>query len=100
MAKKLLFSLSSLLMVTLVLAVSGASAQEKVAATATPDREVPELGDKSYEKWLRYVMPDEKASAWRKIGWRTSFFEALAEAKKTQRPILLWVMNGHPCGSV
>lgn len=61
---------------------------------------VPQLNHQTYEQWLRYILPDEDANAWRKISWRTTLWEALQEARKTQRPILLWTMNGHPCGSV
>ena len=32
------------------------------------------------------------------LGWRTELGAASAEAKALQRPILLWAMNGHPCG--
>jgi hypothetical protein len=80
--------------------LTAVTAAEKNAFQSTTNEDVPTLSDQTYEKWFRYVAPDTKAHAWRKIGWRTSFYEALKEAQKTQRPILLWVMNGHPCGSV
>lgn len=79
---------------------TAASAAEKKAVPAKTKDVAPTLSDQTYEKWFRYVAPDAKANAWRKIGWRTGFHEALGEAQKSQRPILLWVMNGHPCGSV
>ncbi len=95
------FSLGAVLLATLAAATPRtALAEEPVPARSIPEGEVPKLTDDTYEKWLHYVLPDEKANAWRKIGWRTTFWEALEEAKKTNRPILLWTMNGHPCGSV
>lgn len=35
---------------------------------------------------------------WREIPWHPDLISALHEAKRKPRPILLWVMNGHPCG--
>ena len=35
---------------------------------------------------------------WSEIPWRPSLAEAIEEARKADKPILLWMMNGHPCG--
>ena len=59
---------------------------------------VPELNDQSYRKWIDFVRPSAEESKWRQVGWRTALWPAVQEAKDLQRPLLLWTMNGHPCG--
>ena len=39
-----------------------------------------------------------RPSEWRKIGWRSDFWTAVVEAQRDEKPVLLWAMNGHPCG--
>ncbi len=36
------------------------------------------------------------AHAWRAIPWRSCPLDALAEARKTHRPVLVWVFLGSP----
>ena len=36
--------------------------------------------------------------AWRGVRWHRHLDEAADEARHLGRPILLWAMNGHPCG--
>lgn len=35
---------------------------------------------------------------WTEIPWRPNLAEAIVEAREKDKPILLWMMNGHPCG--
>ncbi len=44
------------------------------------------------------VVPNKSELAWTKIPWRSSFHEGIAEAQRQGKPVLLWVMNGHPLG--
>lgn len=59
---------------------------------------VPKLSDANYQKWIKHVQPTKEDLKWRNIRWHKSLSVAAAEAKKLNRPILLWTMNGHPCG--
>lgn len=56
----------------------------------------PVLTEQNYKHWLDFIRPVEDELKWRKIGWRTEFWEAVQEAKELQQPLLLWTMNGHP----
>ena len=48
---------------------------------------------------VRYAVLDRPAKEqWAAIPWRPSLAEAIEEARKNDKPILLWIMNGHPCG--
>lgn len=60
--------------------------------------EAPAITEKNLEKWLSFVRPNEAELAWQKVRWHGELEDAAAEAMKLQRPVLLWTMNGHPCG--
>lgn len=57
-----------------------------------------ELNDDTFDKWYAFILPKESELSWRKIGWRETLGEAWLEAQQKDMPILLWAMNGHPCG--
>ena len=58
----------------------------------------PVLDDKSYKGVLEFILPTAEDAAWERLGWRTELYSAAQEAKALNRPVLLWAMNGHPCG--
>ena len=60
--------------------------------------QVPVLDDQSFERWRDYVRPQAEEERYLEIPWRESFHIASNEARETDRPILLWAMNGHPLG--
>ena len=49
--------------------------------------------------WKDFIKPTEKELAWAQIPWRTTFYDGLIDADKFNKPLLLWVMNGHPLGA-
>lgn len=57
-----------------------------------------ELSNASYEGIKRHILPDAEDEAWRKIPWRTTFWQGVMDANKEDKPILLFAMNGHPFG--
>jgi len=56
------------------------------------------LNPNTYQKWYDFIKPSKKDLEWKKIPWVTSFEEGVEESIKQEKPILLWVMNGHPLG--
>ena len=58
----------------------------------------PVLDDKNLKSRMEFVVPTPEDAAWERLGWRVELASAAAEAKALQRPVLLWAMNGHPCG--
>ncbi len=44
------------------------------------------------------VMPDEAERRWEQIEFLPSYAVALKAASDQQKPLMLWVMNGHPLG--
>jgi hypothetical protein len=68
------------------------------AVLATTPAPAQELTDKTFDSWYRYIIPKESELTWRRIGWRATLGEAWVEARKKDKPILFWAMNGHPLG--
>ena len=59
---------------------------------------VPEITESNFDEWMQFVEPGSDELGWRKMRWHRSLSEAAREARELNRPILLWAMNGHPCG--
>lgn len=59
---------------------------------------IQELTAENYREWMEHVRPSDKETQWRQISWRNKLMPAVAEARKLNRPVLLWAMNGNPCG--
>jgi hypothetical protein len=56
----------------------------------------PDLTDDSFESIRASILSTPAEERWREIPWRTSTWDAVVEASVTDRPVLLWAMNGHP----
>jgi hypothetical protein len=69
-----------------------------VALLASSSLAAQDLTEETFDKWYSYVLPKESELTWRTIGWRQTLGEGWLEAQKKDMPILLWAMNGHPCG--
>ena len=57
-----------------------------------------ELNEKTYPAIRKALNSQPVETHWKEIPWRPNFGEAIEEARKADKPILLWMMNGHPCG--
>ena len=57
-----------------------------------------ELTEKTLSACLASILPDPAENSWRQIAWWPDLSDAIVESRKQDKPILLWVMNGHPCG--
>jgi len=55
--------------------------------------------DPALEARVKSVMPTDKEETWLQIPWRTDIQQARFEAQESDKPIFLWMMNGHPLGS-
>ena len=56
------------------------------------------LTEDNYVSIREQILPKPSELAWTQIPWRPSFHEGVAEAQIQGKPVLLWVMNGHPLG--
>jgi hypothetical protein len=58
----------------------------------------PELSDATFGEVRDQILPKPADLKWEDIPWRTSLTEALAEAARVRKPVLLWAMQGDPLG--
>jgi len=56
------------------------------------------LTEETYPAILKILRKPPVETHWNEIPWRPNFTEAIEDARKEDKPILLWIMNGHPCG--
>ena len=56
------------------------------------------LNEITYDMWKEFIKPTKDELAWAEIPWRSTFYDGLVESDREQKPLLLWVMNGHPLG--
>lgn len=56
------------------------------------------LSDSPLDKEIATIMPAAGENKWMEIPWRTNIVDALEEAKKVNKPVFYWVMNGNPLG--
>ena len=63
-----------------------------------PSPSAPVLAQADFVAWRRHLMPAVDELSWETIPWRASFADGLADAARARKPLLLWVMNGHPLG--
>lgn len=80
----------------LVLAAVVVGCGDKPERNGTPD--FSGLTMESFEEYKAKIGPQDFDKAWQQIDWITSYRTGLEAASLAQKPILLWVMNGHPLG--
>ena len=80
-----------ILILFVLLPASPALAQQKVTGKT-------KLTEKTYPAILKILRKPPVETHWNEIPWRPNFTEAIGDARKEDKPILLWIMNGHPCG--
>ncbi|MEM1452743.1 MAG: hypothetical protein AAF957_23285 [Planctomycetota bacterium] len=78
-----------LLLLPLLIAAPQVSADEPGPPALEPD---------SVAAWRDHVRPSEDDLAFARIDWAPTFTDGLRRADAEQKPLLLWLMNGHPLG--
>jgi len=78
-----------MLALVLLLLAPGAAAQGDPAHT---------LQRSDLTAWRGHLAPSEEETRWRTIPWRATTGEGLRDAARAEKPMLLWLMNGHPLG--
>ena len=56
------------------------------------------LTEASFPTWRDRIRATESELVWQNLPWATSYHEGLRRAAAEDKPLLLWVMNGHPMG--
>ncbi len=76
-------------MVGLALGIAALAGEEKGPKTV-------DLTDANYTKLREQVYPTAAQLAWKKIPWIPTVWGGIVEGQKSDKPILMWIMNGHP----
>lgn len=58
-----------------------------------------QIPEAEFQTLHRKLQPP-KNELWRSIPWEISILEACQRAEQERKPLLMWVMNGNPCGAV
>lgn len=66
------------------------------AAPAAPP--LPDVSLDALDAWRAHVRPTPDEAAAESIDWLPDMVSGLRRAEAEQRPLLLWLMNGHPLG--
>ena len=45
-----------------------------------------------------FVLPNPSEASYRKIPWRTSVLQGIVDAQKNDKPVMIYLINGHPLG--
>ena len=45
-----------------------------------------------------FVLPNPSEASYRKIPCRTSVLQGIVDAQKNDKPVMIYLMNGHPLG--
>lgn len=69
-----------------------------IIAIALAPLQAPDVSDSNYSSLKSMLSPPAEEFAWRQIPWRPTLWEAVLDARRDDKPILLWAMNGHPLG--
>ena len=72
-----------------------------MAATALPQGAPPPpapVNKITHAAWRDHIAPLADEDRWLQIDWHDSISTGIQAATEQQRPMLLWLMNGHPLG--
>ena len=58
----------------------------------------PVLNGDTFNVWRSFIVPSAEERPDEQIAWASNLAEGLERAHAQQRPLLLWMMNGHPLG--
>jgi hypothetical protein len=67
-----------------------------VAAAALAQQVEPT--EDNFARWKAYLQPSAQEQRWQQISWHSVFWDGVRQARAQDKPMLLWVMNGHPLG--
>lgn len=90
--------IAMLLLLPLTASFDAQSRSRKAADKDAEKEKDPLVTLKNYDTVRQHVLPRAEEEEWRKIEWRTTFWQGVMDAQKADKPVLLFAMNGHPFG--
>ena len=77
------------IVLSLVSGLTPSAAQQEPSAT---------LNSTTWTAWRDHIAPRTEEERWQAIAWDDNITAGIKNAGSTNRPMLLWLMNGHPLG--
>jgi len=77
--------------------IAGVTVALCLAATAALAQQY-EPTQENFPRWKSYLQPSDQEQKWQEISWHGVFWDGMRRARAQDKPVLLWVMNGHPLG--
>ncbi|MDP7062032.1 MAG: hypothetical protein QF489_03745 [Planctomycetota bacterium] len=84
------------ILVSLIVAAALGACSGKERITVTPFDTI--LSRSNYKDWYTYTRPNRSEYAWTLWNWKTQLAPAARLASADNKPLLLWLENGHPLG--
>ena len=84
---------AAFLMLSWIVALSGCALPHSSSNSTEP-----RLQGRTVEEWCELLEPDASMRAWQQVPWETTFHAGAEAAAQAKKPLLLWLMNGHPLG--
>ncbi|MDG1048704.1 MAG: hypothetical protein P8M11_07990 [Planctomycetota bacterium] len=92
----------------LIITLLAAALQQDAPAQAPRARTIEGVADAALESpalrssdlaaWRAHLLPGEVDMRFARIPWEPTFLDGVGRASEQGRPLLLWLMNGHPLG--
>jgi hypothetical protein len=58
----------------------------------------PGVDASALDRDIAALLPRPSEERWLQVPWQTDFAAARAEANRADKPLFLWMMDGHPLG--
>ncbi|MDA0745897.1 MAG: hypothetical protein O2954_05220 [bacterium] len=66
----------------------------------TLQNSLPLLTDTTFETLFEACRPKASGERWTQVPWIGELWPGRQEAARTEKPLFIWAMNGHPLGCV
>jgi hypothetical protein len=91
-------ALSTYSLVALAAASAKTSDNPHLGGQPVPTFQTARISPAQFKALHRAVGPSGEAERWTEIPWETDLAAARAKSTQTGKPLLMWIMDGHPLG--
>ena len=98
MIKELLLVLGAAVLATATMAAVETGTGCKLGGIDVPGFEVKAISPTQFQTLHTAVAPRGESERWMEIPWQTDLQAARKLAAQEKKPLLMWVMDGHPLG--
>jgi hypothetical protein len=85
-------------MITRLIATVAAVATLSMTGAGYAENATPVLNDSNFAAWQKHLQTTPEETRFEAVPWLPSLRDGVKAARQEDKPLLLWVMNGHPLG--